>query len=308
MRAAEWQQTNLKGIEARLAPLRALPDGPIFDERGLQHIRVIKQGDQLQLFFVNSDGALEGPMSRIDLRRPLQLLSSYTQAAMLALLWRPTPRRACLLGFAGGRMALVLHHHLPDLTIDNVEIDPAFRELAPRFFGVGFDARQRLAIADARAFLAEHAGPPYEIMVMDAFRDDADQLDRLATAEFYALCRRRLARGGVLCVNLLRSDPRFAAKIRALQRQFGTIYLAELKHSLVLFATDQPRTPHQRLALRAAKLQARHQFHFPFAERAAGLAPLAEASPHLLEQIRRAEPLSDAQVQGISGSVSIPPQ
>ncbi len=293
---SEWQQQNLAGIEARLAPLRSLPDGTIADEHGLHHIRIEKQGDQLQLLFVNSDGTLEGPMSRIDLRHPLRLLSSYTQAAMLALLWQPQPQRACLLGFAGGRMSLVLHYHLPELMIDNVEIDPAFLELAPRFFGVEFDARQRLVIADARAFLAEPGSPSYEIMVMDAFRDNTDELDALATVEFYALCRRRLARDGLLCINLLRSDPRFAAKIRALQSQFRSVYLVALKHSLVLFATAAPRIKHQQLALRAAELQARHQFDFPFLERASSLLPLAEASPHLLEQIRRAEPLRDAEL------------
>ncbi len=292
----EWQQQNLAAIKARLAPLGSLPDGTIFDGRGLHHIQIVKQGDQLLIFFVNGDGALEGPMSRLELGNPLRLLSSYTQAAMLALLWQPAPRRACLLGFAGGRMALVLHHHFPALTLDNVELDPAFRDLAPRFFGVEFDARQHLTIADARAFLAERTDAPYQIIVMDAFRDNTDELDSLATVEFYALCRRRLARGGVLCINLLRSDPRFAAKIRALQSQFAALYLVALKHSLVLFAADQPRIRQAKLAQRAAELHSRHQFNFPFVERMAFLAPLAEASPTLLEQIRRAEPLTDLAV------------
>lgn len=295
MQPADWQRANLAAIERRLAPLRHLPDGVLYDARaGMHHIRIIAQGGQIGLFFVGASGTLEGPMSRIDPARPLHLLARYTQALLLGLLWRPAPRRACVLGFGGGRVSLVLHHHLPELTIDNVEIDPAFATVAPRYFGVAFDTRQILHIADARSFLAAstHA---YDLIVMDAFRDDTDQLDHLATTQFYALCSRRLAPGGVLAANILKSDPRCAAKARALLAAFPAGSLLNLKFSLVLFGTGPAHLGAQAVARRAAALQARHSFDFPFAERAAELRSRRDAPAWLQQQLRTAAPLDDAQ-------------
>lgn len=293
---AAWQQANLAAIERRLAPLRHQPDGVLYDARvGLHHIRLIKHGPQLLLFFVDAGGGLAGPMSRIDLDRPLHLLAAYAQALLLALLWRPDPRRACVLGFGGGRVSLVLHHHLPDLTIDNVEIDPAFATLAPNYFGVGFDARQLLHIADARAFL-EQSRHNYDLIVMDAFRDDTDELDRLATAQFYTLCARRLAPGGVLAANILKSDPHYAGKARTLFDCFPAGYLVDLKYSLVLIGTSYQRLDPAALARRADALQARHEFDFPLRERAAALRDRRDLDAQLQQSLRSAAPLDDAQL------------
>jgi spermidine synthase len=293
MQHDDWQKHNLAAIMARLAPLRHLTDGPIYDEpAGMHHIRIIKTGSQLALYFVDrGTGVLEGPMSRLDLDRPLLLLAGYTQAALLALVWRPKPQRVCALGLAGGRISMLLHHHLPTATIDNVELDPAFATVAPAYFGLAFDERQRLELADARQFL-EQTGERYDIILMDAFRDGSDQLDRLGTKQFYGLCARRLARGGVICANILRSDPRYAAKLAGLSAQFKGVRLLELKHSLVVFGSDQ-RLGSSELMRRAADLERRHGFEFPYLERAAGLRSLRELPAHLYQQIRAAQPLDD---------------
>jgi spermidine synthase len=291
-----WQQQNLAAIQRRLAWLRRLPDGAIYDEAsGLQHIRILKHGSQIQLYFVDrASGALEGPMSRIDIERPLDLLAGYTQAALLSLIWQPNPRRICVLGFAGGRLALVLHHYLPGATIDNVDHDPAFTAIAPAFFGIGFDERQRLTIADGRQFLAG-TDATYAIIVVDAFSDSGDQLDHLATAQFYELCARRLAPGGVLCANILRSDPHHAAKIKSLAAQFPAAQFAELKRSIVAFGAYQ-RLPATEVGRRAAELQRRHGFGFPFLARAAELHALRAARAELQQQIRHATPLEDPEI------------
>jgi spermidine synthase len=275
---SDWHSANLEAIERRLAPLLSEPDGTLHEEdSGLHRIRVIKQGRQVHLYFVEPDGELAGPMSRIDLGRPLHLLATYMQAAMLGLAWRPEPGRVCVLGFGGGRLSLVLHHHLPRAVIDSVDIDPAFGPLAARFFGVTYDERQRLFVDDARAFLERGAGGGYGLVVMDAFRDSSDNLNHLATREFYELCRRRMVPGGVLCANLLRSDPRLDAKIAALRASFRTLDAVERRRSIVALASDQPRRSPQALVRAAAELERRYGFDFPLAEHAAALGPLRSA-------------------------------
>lgn len=262
-------------IIERLAWLRDAPDGVLLDLPLPElHIWVIKQESQIGLFFLNpASGALDGPMSRIDIARPLHLLAPYTRALLLTLLWRPAPRRVCILGFGGGRLSLVLHTGLPEITLDNVDIDPAFESLASRFFGVSFDERQRLHTADAAAFL-ESTPQRYDIIIMDAFSDARDNLDHLATGAFYAACRRRLAADGVIGVNLLRSDPRFALKAAALRAGFRATWAVPLRHSLVVFGAG--RAPGAMPAERATDLTRRYRFDFELADLAATLRPLRD--------------------------------
>jgi spermidine synthase len=274
MQQQAWQQTNLAAIAARLAWLKQQPDGVVHDERSpLHHIRIIKHAGQVHFYFRDpTSGVLAGPMSRIDLDRPLDLLAEYTQAAMLALLWRPEPERVCIIGLAGGRLSMILHHHLPRVVIDNVDVDPAVAEIAARYFGIAFDARQTFAIQDGRSFLAA-ARASYDIIVMDAFRDETDNLDHLATAGFYALCKARLARGGVLCANLLKSDALFLAKTKTLLACFRHVGAVEHKRGVVLFGSDHHKLAADEIARRSSMLQRQYGFEFPFLARAAALKP-----------------------------------
>ena len=84
-----WQQEHLAALTQRLVSLASLPDGVIHDEQSpLHHIQLIKAAGQIQFYFIDpASGALDGPMSRIELARPLRLLAGYTQAALLTLLW-----------------------------------------------------------------------------------------------------------------------------------------------------------------------------------------------------------------------------
>ena len=278
-------------LALRLNALKHLPDGVLHDEiTPLHHIRIIKDAGQIQFYFVDpGSGALDGPMSRIELDRPLRLLAGYTQSAMLTLLWNPAPARVCLLGMAGGRLSLLFYHYFATTVIDNVDIDPAVTTIATQYFGITFDERQRIAIQDARAFLQANTSPLYDIIVMDAFRDATDDLNDLATRQFYEACKRRLASGGVLCVNILKSDRLFFEKIKTIMSSFRHVLIAEHKHSLVLFGNDRRQLTHDQIVANAALLQRRHQFDFPFEERAAALRSargMAEYSGSALREVR----------------------
>jgi len=290
------QPNDLTAISRRLNTLNELPDGILHDQiTALHHIRIIKDAGQIQFYFVDpSSGALDGPMSRIELERPLRLLAGYTQAAMLTLLWNRAPARVCLLGMAGGRLALLFHHYFATTVIDNVDIDPAVIPIATKYFGIIFDERQRIAIQDARAFLSAEASQRYDIIVMDAFRDASDELNHLATRQFYQVCQRRLTPGGVLCVNMLKSDRLFFEKIKTFMSSFRHVVIAELKRSLVLFGNQRRQLTHQQIVANAAALQRRHAFDFAFEERAAALQS-ARAIPAYSSQALRDVPVLDDQ-------------
>ncbi len=290
-----WQPNDLGPLMQRLNALKNLPDGILHDQISpLHHIRIIKDAGQIQLYFVDpSSGALDGPMSRIEIDRPLRLLAGYTQSAMLTLLWNPAPARVCLLGMAGGRLALLFYHSFASTVIDNVDIDPAVVPIAQAYFGITFDDRQRIAIQDARAFLSAEAAYLYDIIVMDAFRDSSDDLNHLATRQFYQVCRRRLTPGGVLCVNILKSDRLFFEKIKTTMSSFDHVLIAEHKRSVVLFGSQRRQLARDQIVTNAASLQRRHAFEFPFEERAAALQPARAIASYSGQALRAVRVLDD---------------
>ncbi|GAB4125739.1 MAG: hypothetical protein OHK0050_38010 [Roseiflexaceae bacterium] len=274
-----------------LAELIAIPDGELarIDAGGLRLV-VIKRGGQIGLFFANPNGSYDGPMSRMDPMRPWHLASEYTQALLLALLWNPQPARVGMLGFGGGRIATVLHHHLPTCTIESVDIDHQFIPIATEWFGFEPTPQQIIHIGDGRTIL-EQTSQHFDLIIMDAFGDQNAHLLHMATVEFYSLCKQKLTQGGVLAINLLRADPFFAAKLAGVFKQFRFVVGCGLKHSLVLFARAQA-SDLRRLPKRASELERRMQFDFPFAERAAMLQPVRAADFGLSQQ----EPLTDARI------------
>jgi spermidine synthase len=289
---------DLELLLQRLKVLNNLPDGILHDQiTPLHHIQIIKDAGQIQFYFVDPcSGALDGPMSRIELDRPLRLLAGYTQAAMLTLLWNPVPKRICLLGMAGGRLALLFYHHFPATVIDNVDIDPAIIPIATQYFGITFDKRQRITIQDARAFLSAEASQRYDIIIMDAFRDASDELNHLATRQFYQACRQRLAPSGVLCVNMLKSDRLLFEKIKTFMSSFQQAMIVELKRSLVMFGNQRRQLTHDQIVATAASLQRRHAFNFPFEERAATLQSARAIAAYSSQALRDVIVLDDQDI------------
>lgn len=293
---SQWQQAHLHELQSRLEPLRALPDGLVYEQSsGLHYIRVIKQAGQLQFYFYDPvSGGLDGPMSRIVLERPLHLVAEYMQAAMLSLLWQPKPERMCVLGFAGGRLSLVFYHYFPEMIIENVDIDPLVAAIAGAYYGITFDARQTITIQDARAYIEQaDGGNKYDILIMDAFGDGQENLNHLATVQFYQSCCACLSPDGVIAINLLKSDPLLAGKSKAIVTSFRHTLVSEHKRSFVLFGSQQNRFTSSGALRRAEQLQQQHRFDFPFVEHAQALQPWRVIEEYLGRSLRQVQPLED---------------
>lgn len=252
----------------------------MIDQQGTQiyeadaaHLRVviIQHGSQLSMFFRDpTTGQLDGPMSRIDHTRPLHLLAEYTQVMLLSLLWRPEPERIAILGFGGGRIAMLLQHHFPQVEIVGVDIDALFYQLAQEYFMLQERPGLRYVVGDARQVVATDRGV-FDCIIMDAFSDGRDNLNHLATVEFYRLVRKHLHQAGIMCVNLLRSDPLFTEKAYTFIRSFRHSAVLSLKHSLMLFGSDGWALRQPDAIQRASELQNRHGFDVPLESHAARL-------------------------------------
>lgn len=141
--------------------------------------------------------SVQSRMSRSD---PTALMLDYTRAMMACLLWRPQPRSVLIIGLGGGSLAKYWHAHVPGAVVTVVELNPHVIALREVFLLPADDARLQVVCGDGAAYVRQ-AGPDFDVVMVDGFDRDG-QVDVLATSAFYSDCRRRLAPGGVLVVNL----------------------------------------------------------------------------------------------------------
>ena len=190
-------------VAAVLAALLALPPAVVKAQPGLLHeeesryqfIQVVQRGDARYLY-LNEGYAIHSVW------RPDTVLTGGEWDMFLTappLLGRPAGRVATL-GNAAGTTARAYGVYYPEARIDGVELDPAVTAVGRRWFGLGDNLRLTVHTADARPFLAD-SRVDYDLILVDAYRQPYVPF-YLATREFFRLCRRRLAPGGMVCLNV----------------------------------------------------------------------------------------------------------
>jgi len=170
------------------------------------------EGDRRTLEFAPGD-----IQSAMRLSRPTALVLPYTRAMMGFVLLRPLPRHIVLVGLGGGSLVKFCHRHLPKARITVLEERADVIALRSHFGVPPDDARLRVLHCDGAAWLALAAPASADVVLVDGFQGGGVP-DALASAAFYADCRRALMPGGVLVANLLSYDPDY---VTALQRLHG---------------------------------------------------------------------------------------
>ncbi len=204
--------------------------------------------------------------SGLDLASPRRTVFPYADYMHLPVLLAPDARRVLMVGLGGGTVPVRYHQDYPAMTIDVVELDPAVIQVARRYFAVPADRRLRLVAQDGRLFIAR-SPERYDIILLDAYLIDTIPF-HLATREFFASARARLAPGGVLASNVIGAldGPRsglFRAVYRTLRAVFPTVYVfpvewgrfdvPEALRNIILVATDRPRLAPEQLRVLAAR-------------------------------------------------------
>lgn len=164
----------------------------VTETRGIRHLQLGTQAIQ----------------SAMRISRPWDLELAYTRAMMAFLLFKPGPADVLMVGLGGGSLAKFIRKHRPDTRITAVEISPQVVSAArSHFFLPGDDERLQVILGDGAAYVSEHPGTA-DVILLDGF-DAGNQVEDLATLEFYEACKRVLKPGGVLVVNLWGRDPGF---------------------------------------------------------------------------------------------------
>jgi spermidine synthase len=197
-------------VPAAVAGLLLLPPGftkPAEDpgvrvlyekESPYQYVRVLEREEGVRRLELNEGQATHSSFT------PGRVLTDGVWDGYLALpfaVLREPPRRFAMLGNAAGTVSRAYGRYFPDTVIDGVEIDGAVTEAGRRYFELE-RANPRLVTHtdDARPFLRRSA-EVYDLIGVDAYRQPYIPF-YLATEEFFALARARLAPGGAVVVNV----------------------------------------------------------------------------------------------------------
>lgn len=135
--------------------------------------------------------------------RPDDLALEYTRCMMTSLLFLEVdPARALMLGLGGGSLVKFLLRQCPGCHVDVVELRPRIVDVAERYFGLPLGhERLGLHVTDGRAFLLAHAGPPYDLILVD-LHSSRGMSPVVLEPDFVPACRRLTAPGGLMSANM----------------------------------------------------------------------------------------------------------
>jgi len=278
-----WQQANEARLQRNAQRWAESRETTLYTEEwGRFYVAVTREGQRLVLWMLDTESAnTDWIQSAMNLRAPLRLQSSYTQAMILTLIWQPSPQSVFLSGLGGGCLATTLHHHLTGASFVCVEIAAPVVTAATRYFGCQPDDRLSIIVSDVRDFL-DNDRSSYDLMFLDVFCDHGVTPEHATEPDFLAICRGRIRENGLLAMNLGNRDPAFAEVRETLGTLFATVYACPGRGSTtVFFATDQLSRSAGQLRHGATELEKRHDFLFPLLPWLARLEPVQPTGPEI---------------------------
>lgn len=267
-----------------LSPARAQPVVPsanaaadrpkvVFDKPSAYgRVVVVENARQRALRFDDVDGVDQSILSLDD---PASVPMEYVRYAGMGLLFVPEPERVLMIGLGGGSFSGLMHRVLPEARVDVVEVNAVVVEAAKSFFGLVEDERYRVHLADGAAFVHD-VKARYDIIFADAGVGDGFIPEHLTADRFFSALRERLARNGVLVVNLGLNGPKNALIARRVKAAFDGGVCAGVSTPVdanyLVFATMNPAAlDTQRLRAHAVKIDDRRLLPYPLAPLAAQL-------------------------------------
>ena len=243
-----------------------------FDKQSdYSHIRVHKQGSVRTLVFVRDHGE-EAIQTMVNVKKPYELLGTYTRTMFTSYLLRPHPERVLIVGLGGGAMVHFLKHYDPDVKIDALEIDPVVVQVADRYFDIRSKDNVKIITTDGVQYL-EQTKNRYDVIYMDAFLRPSADTDptgtplAMKTKKFYKEVRKRLTADGLVVFNV-NPHEKVEADLRAIRQLFGQTYVFRTPDKNLIVLASLLTTREELPALRAAAkdLDRRFKATFSFQE------------------------------------------
>ena len=204
----------------------------------------------------------EWDQAAINLNDPGDVVFPVMRQMSTAIIYPEEAKKILMIGLGGGMVSTYLARHMPEVTIDVVEIDPGVIDAAKKYFGLRETSRVRFIEADGRVFL-KRSQELYDLIILDAFHGGYTPF-HLLTKEFYALVKEHLKPNGAAAFNVPTDTKLYPSTIVTLRAVFPTVDLYPAGDGLVItIATPQPGPDQAEVARRAAALQERYAFRFP---------------------------------------------
>jgi spermidine synthase len=201
----------------------------VIDERGVRNLHL-------------GTGAIQSSMR---LSRPWDLELAYTRAMMAFLLFVPEPLDVLMIGLGGGSLAKFIRRQRPAARVRAVEPNAQVVAAArSHFFLPPDDDCLQVRIEDGAIYVPAHPNSA-DVLLLDGY-DAGNQVEALATLNFYRACRKTLKPGGVMSANLWGLDrgfsDYFARIVEAFDGQVCSLNV-QGKTNVVVLALESERGP-----------------------------------------------------------------
>lgn len=236
-------------------------------ETEYNNIYITKRGPRVAMSFRRHGNDFTESVSNLADWRELAV--TYTQVMTIGLAYpEKTPAKVLMIGLGGGSLTTYLAGYLPDVEIDNVELDPGVIAAAKKYFGLTERAGVKLIAADGRMHLARQS-KHYDVVLIDAFRGGYIP-SHLLTKEFYQLLARRVEPSGVAVFNLHQGTKLFESTLKTLSTVFPVMDVYGTgTGSVIIVVGNGPKRADDGLPVRAAALQQRFGFRYDLTKYAA---------------------------------------
>jgi spermidine synthase len=220
------------------------------NDRGIRTLRFEEGGARQSVVKLGDPDAIQLPYARV-------------MPVGFALVEQP--QRVLIVGLGGGTIPSFLRHHMPQLNIDVVDIDPVVVDVAKRYFGFREDGRMHAHVDDGRAFIERSPGR-YDIIFLDAF--SAENIPQhLSTREFLQAARRAITADGVVMANIWgrRSSPLYDSMVRTYQDVFQQLYVLDVQgagNKILIALPRDEQVQRDDLMRRATEMSERYDFPF----------------------------------------------
>ncbi|HEU0229451.1 MAG TPA: spermidine synthase [Burkholderiaceae bacterium] len=198
----------------------------------------------------------------MDVRRPSELVLSYTRQMMAWLLFLQPDRdsRMGILGLGAGSLLRFVLKHTPGSAV-TVEWNPDVVAICRAYFRLPESIRSTVAQCDAADWLKRPGNLGRHLALMVDLYDSQAQGPVRESLEFYSDCRRALADTGVLTVNLFGDHPSYARNLANIREAFNdrVLVLPEVDEgNVVVLALKGPllEVSVRRFIERAAQVEA----------------------------------------------------
>lgn len=243
-----------------VAAVLAMKDGTIARlETDYNNIFITKRQSYVVMAFQRYSEKYTESVS--NLKDPKELPVYYTQVMTLGAIYPDEVKNCLMIGLGGGSLSTYLAAHMPDLTIDNVELDPGVIAAAKRYFGLRETQNIRFFDSDGRVYLNRNK-TAYDLILIDAFRGGYVPF-HLLTKEFYVLLKQRLSASGVVVFNIHSGTKLYSSTLLTLKSVFPAVDLYSANGNVIAIAGGSEAQSNEALKRRAGAVQQRIPFRYP---------------------------------------------